>query len=247
MPNTTGAINVATGLKALFSNTTGESNVATGYSALGATPMGTRTSPPASSALGSEHDRQRQRRHRRRRAGSNTTGNNNVATGVNALLANTTGNNNVASGPSALLLNTTGSANVAIGRNAGQEPDHRLQQRRHRQRRQAGEAGTIRIGTNDTQTATYIAGISGTTLGGAPAGGRQRNGQLGIAPAAVGVRGVARGDRRAAAAPGRPASRAGEGRLIEAVLRTERPRRLRPATARATLPAWGVSGGSIES
>ena len=63
------------------------------------------------------------------------------------------------------------------------------------------EAGTIRIGTDDKQTATYIAGISGTTLGGAaqPVVVKS-NGQLGTAPAALGVHGIARGDRRAAAA-----------------------------------------------
>ena len=63
---------------------------------------------------------------------------------------------------------TTGSDNIDVG-NTGK----------------AGEAGTIRIGTNGTQTATDIAGISGTPLGGAaqPVVVKS-NGQLGTAPAA---------------------------------------------------------------
>ena len=49
----------------------------------------------------------------------------------------------------------------------------------------AGESGTIRIGNNSNQTATFIAGISGTTLGGTPQPVVVKsNGQLGTAPAA---------------------------------------------------------------
>ena len=87
---------------------------------------------------------------------------------VNALL-NTTGSRNVALGLKRRAKNlTTGSNNVDIA-NAGK----------------AGEAGTIRIGTADKQTATFIAGISGTTLGGAAQPVVvNSNGQLGTAPAA---------------------------------------------------------------
>ena len=97
--------------------------------------------------------------------GENVNGNNNVATGFNALL-NTTGNNNVALGASAGKNLTTGSNNVAIA-NPGK----------------AGDSGTIRIGGGN-QTATFIAGIRGTNVGGtAQPVVVNSNGKLGTAPA----------------------------------------------------------------
>src|SRR5262249_33154613 len=65
-----------------------------------------------------------------------------------ALAHNTTGNYNIAVGASAGSNITTGSSNIEIG-NAGA----------------AGDTSTIRIGTS--QTATYIAGISGRAVTGA--------------------------------------------------------------------------------
>ena len=78
---------------------------------------------------------------------------------------------------------TTGSNNVHIA-NPGQ----------------AGDAGTIRIGTG-AQTATFIAGISGTPLGGVTQPVVvNSNGKLGVAPAAAAGRlGVAEGRRLMAA------------------------------------------------
>ncbi|MDE2097369.1 MAG: hypothetical protein KGL39_09010 [Patescibacteria group bacterium] len=49
---------------------------------------------------------------------SNTTGNGNTASGLNALYSNATGNNNTASGLNALYSNTTGYSNTASGLNA---------------------------------------------------------------------------------------------------------------------------------
>ena len=186
-----------------------------------------------------QHDRQRQHRHRLRRAGRNTTGTDNVATGSGRAVANTTGNSNVATGPDALLINTTGDNNVATGINAllNATGDEQRRPRPHAGKNlttgsnnvdianpgKAGESGTIRIGTDGTQTATFIAGISGTTSAPGPAGGRQRQ------TASSGPRRQPRRPRhrsrrpssgspsaRAPAAPDRAASRAGEGRLIEA-------------------------------
>jgi hypothetical protein len=67
---------------------------------------------------------------------------------VTALSSNTTGSNNLALGRNAGRNLTTGSDNIDIA-NLGR----------------AGEAGTIRIGNNSKQTATFIAGVSGTPLG----------------------------------------------------------------------------------
>ena len=49
---------------------------------------------------------------------SNTTGNNNTASGLNSLYSNTTGSNNTANGHRALYSNTTGVGNVANGVNS---------------------------------------------------------------------------------------------------------------------------------
>ena len=100
------------------------------------------------------------------------------------MFGNTTGDGNVAIGREALSSNPTGSANVALGTNAGQNLTTGSDNVDIANAGKAGESGTIRIGTNNKQTATYIAGISGMTLGGAaqPVVVKS-NGQLGTAPA----------------------------------------------------------------
>ena len=109
---------------------------------------------------------------------------NNLATGFDALNANTTGNNNVASGPRALVSNTTGSNNVALGQNAGQNLTTGSNNIAIAYNGAAGAAGTIRIGTTSTHTATFIAGIRDTNVGGtAQPVVINSNGKLGTAPA----------------------------------------------------------------
>jgi hypothetical protein len=95
---------------------------------------------------------------------SNTTGSNDTATGLDALFRNTSGSNNIALGMSAGSNLTTGSNNIDIG-NQGV----------------AAEANTIRIGTTGTQSATFVAGISGATASGGAAVFVNSNGQLGTA------------------------------------------------------------------
>ena len=140
--------NTAEGTDALFSNTFGLGNTATGRQALF----------------------------------SNTTGSANTATGVEALWENTEGHDNTANGNRALfhsngvgntangvyaLFSNTGGFNIALGYLAGQNlttGDYNID---------IGnqgvdfEANTIRIG-DANQTNTYIAGISGVTVSGAP-------------------------------------------------------------------------------
>ena len=91
----------------------------------------------------------------------NNTGNNNTAAGSLALLPSTTGNDNIAIGLAAALNVSTGSNNIHIG-NQGLPADTAL----------------IRIGTGGTQTATFIAGISGVPVTGVPVT-VDGNGQLG--------------------------------------------------------------------
>src|ERR1019366_1194909 len=92
----------------------------------------------------------------------NTTGGENTATGVEALFSNTTGEDNTAAGAFALSRNTTGGSNIGIGANAGANLTTGDNNIDIGNGGVAGESNTIRIGTQGTQTATYIAGIFGT-------------------------------------------------------------------------------------
>ena len=97
----------------------------------------------------------------------NTTGVENTANGALALVANTTGNNNIAFGVDAGINLTTGDNNIDIGN-----------------RGVAAEANTVRIGTQGTQTKTFMAGIYGTAISGTPVK-INSSGQLGVAPSSA--------------------------------------------------------------
>ena len=164
LSNTTGLFNTATGAGALLSNTTGNMNTANGEDALYFNTTGNDNTANGNFALT-----------------NNTTGNDNTATGFDALLSNTTGNSNTANGQDALHFNTTGSGNtadgvsalrnneagsenIALGFNAGLNlirGDNNIYIASHGHKR---ESNAIHIGINGIQTATYIVGISGTTV-----------------------------------------------------------------------------------
>jgi hypothetical protein len=162
--NNTGDRNTATGAFALWSNTTGEGNAANGNIALLSNTTGSVNTANGWEALV-----------------SNTTGDGNTASGFEALASNTTGSFNVANGPDALVNNTTGGSNIALGDSAGfnlTTGDFNID---IGNAGVADEANTIRIGTQGTQTRTFIAGISGAAVAGA-AVKVNANGQLGVAP-----------------------------------------------------------------
>jgi hypothetical protein len=182
--NTQGTFNTATGVNALFSNTTGIANTATGHEALLNNTTGFGNTANGSSALK-----------------SNTTGRINVAMGFDALFHNTTGNGNTANGPSALFNNTTGTENTADGLNAlvnnttgnqnialGVEAGENLTTGSNNidigNAGVFGDANTIRIGTQGTQTKTFIAGVNGAAVMGA-AVKVNAAGQIGTAPSAA--------------------------------------------------------------
>ena len=145
--NTTGSNNTANGLNALFSNTTGSNNTANGLNALSSNTTGGTNTANGYGALT-----------------SNTTGDRNTAVGQSALTSNTTGINNTALGLFALG-NTTGHDNIGVGAFAGQNlttGDFNID---ILATGVPGESNTIRIG-DATQTATYIAGISGAVVPG---------------------------------------------------------------------------------
>jgi uncharacterized coiled-coil protein SlyX len=145
--NANGFGNTATGVDALYFNTSGVGNTATGDHALHDNTIGANNTATGSSAL---YD--------------NTTGVRNTATGSDALADNTTGNYNTATGFYALLRNTTGNKNIALGFKAGMNLTAGDNNIEIGNLGVAGDNNTIRIGTQGTQSATFIAGISGATV-----------------------------------------------------------------------------------
>jgi len=150
--NTTGGANTAAGYQALFNNTTGSYNTATGYAALGASTTGSYNTAQGRYALS-----------------NNITGNGNTVVGAGALKSNTMGSNNTAAGITALSNNTSGDSNIAIGAAAGMNLTTGSNNINIGNVGVAGESGVIRIGTSvpkPLQTATYIAGIYGSSVSG---------------------------------------------------------------------------------
>ena len=157
--NTNGYDNTASGYQALYANATGSLNTADGYQALYANTGGTRNTAMGYSALG-----------------NNSNGGDNTAIGYNALGVNSTGGGNVAIGEHALADNN-GTSSTAVGFDACPDQFERQLQHRHWVMEpvtqsapgnnnnieifdpgSAGDDSTIRIGTQGTQTTTYIAG-----------------------------------------------------------------------------------------
>ena len=178
--NTTGSSNTATGVSALLSNTTGNDNTAGGVSALLSNTIGAENTAIGASALVFNTTGENNTANGVNALYSNTTGVNNTANGVNALYNNTTGRNNTAvgfnalrntvgegntaNGFRALVHNTTGKGNIALGNNAGENLTTGNNNIEIGNPGVAGEANAIHIGKEGTQTATFIAGISGTAV-----------------------------------------------------------------------------------
>ena len=114
----------------------------------------------------------------------NTSGSNNVASGVNALYTNQRGRDNTAEGFQALK-NNTGSSNIAMGSSAGVNLTSGGNNIDIGNQGVAGDSNTIRIGGHTPnfgfQTATFIAGIHGVAVTGT-AVVVSSSGQLGVAP-----------------------------------------------------------------
>jgi hypothetical protein len=146
--NTTGVNNTATGDDALTANLTGFNNTANGWHALDSNTIGVKNTGIACDALS-----------------ANTTGSNNTAVGTRSLVRNTAGSSNVAVGIQAGE-NINGSNNVVLGANAGRNLSNSNNNIDIGNAGVAGESNTIRIGTVGFNTATFIAGISGTAVTG---------------------------------------------------------------------------------
>ena len=178
--NTTGTNNDAFGVDALFSNTTGFNNSAFGDGTLAANTTGANNSAFGASALNANTMGLDNSAFGFFALQMNTTGLHNSAFGENALLFSTTGQFNsafgyhalqnltsgdsdIAIGATAGLSLTTGSSNIYIGADSGA----------------SSESNAIRIGTTGTQTAAFIAGISGVTSASGVAVFVNPSGQLG--------------------------------------------------------------------
>jgi trimeric autotransporter adhesin len=199
--NTTGIRNTATGFAALQSNTTGERNTATGRAALANNATGSNNTADGQNALFSNSTGIQNtatgsfamvfnttgNQNTAEGYGAmlfNTTGNQNTGTGYFAVYQNTTGNNNTGHGYSALLNNTTGVGNIALGNFAGSNLTTGNNNIDIGNVGVAAEANTIRIGSQGTQTKTFIAGIHGAGVTGV-AVKINAAGQLGTAPSSA--------------------------------------------------------------
>ena len=159
--NTTGVSNTGTGFQSLYWNTVGNENTATGIGALFNNTTGNQNTAEGSSALY-----------------YNTTGRQNAAFGAQALIY-TTGDLNTAVGYEALYLNTTGNNNIALGYYSGANVTTGGYNIDIGNPAVTGDSGIIRIGNTGYQTATFIAGISGTTVAAGTSVVIDSNGQLG--------------------------------------------------------------------
>jgi hypothetical protein len=176
--NTTGSNNTATGLEALFYNTIGGSNTAIGRDALLYNTGGSANTANGYQALYSNKTAFWNTAMGSRALFSNETGFSNTANGYQALYLNETGGGNTANGVQALY-RTTGGSNIALGFQAGVNLTTGSNNIDIGNKGVAAEANTIRIGTAGTQTATFIAGISGKTAAGGIPVIVNTNGKLG--------------------------------------------------------------------
>jgi trimeric autotransporter adhesin len=159
--NTTGERNTATGRAALANNTTGNFNTAAGQNALFFNSIGIQNTATGSSALVFNTTGNQNTADGYGAMVFNTIGNQNTASGYFAVYQNTTGNNNTGTGYSALLNNTTGNQNIALGNFAGSNLTTGNNNIDIGNMGVAAETNTIRIGTQGTQTRTFVAGVSG--------------------------------------------------------------------------------------
>lgn len=181
--NIDGAQNTATGAEALFSNTSGSGNTAIGFQALYKNIDGTANTASGQNALYFNTAGIYNTASGYQALQDNRTGNSNTALGLQALLRNNTGHENTAIGQQALTTNTTGRNNIALGILAGANLTTGSYNIDIGHQGVAGESNTIRLGTQGTQMAMYVAGISGSVLGtGSQPVGVDSSGKLGTPP-----------------------------------------------------------------
>ncbi len=178
--NTTGFNNTALGNNALYSNTTGNRDNAIGEGALQANTTANDNNAMGVNALTDNTTGSLNNAVGNFAMEYSTSGNNNNAMGYGALLRNTTGSDNSAQGYEALAGNTSGNLNIGVGYKAGSSLTTGSNNIDIGNVGVAAEAGKIRIGTQGTQSAAFIAGVAGTNISGGAAVVVSSSGQLGV-------------------------------------------------------------------
>jgi hypothetical protein len=177
--NTTGNGNTADGYSALTANTMGNYNSAFGYKAFAANTTGSYTTAVGAYALGLNITGGYDTAFGAFSLPANTSGTGNTAFGYAALRSTTTGNSNIGFGYQALYLDSTGSNNIAMGYQAASNVNTGSNIIEIGNVGAGGDNNVIKIGTQGTQKATYIAGIAGVTVTGS-AVYVTSSGQLGV-------------------------------------------------------------------
>jgi hypothetical protein len=162
---TSGGSNTAIGTFSQNATTTGSVNTSVGSGSLSANTTGNGNVAIGNSAMS-----------------RNTTSGDNTAVGLNALFF-TTGGSNTAVGSNALATNTTGTGNIGIGYFAGSNISSGSNNIHIGISAPGNESNTIRIG--NTQTATFLAGVSGVTVASGVQVYIDANGQLGTLTSSV--------------------------------------------------------------
>jgi hypothetical protein len=161
--NTTGYLNTAAGAYALAANTTGGTNTAFGVAALLLNTVGVDNTAIGGGALRDNLFGERNTAAGRSALGDNASGFGNTAVGYDALRGSTSNHNNTAVGTEALRNLDEGDLNVALGFGAGEDLEDGHDNIYIGNSGETTESDTIRIG--DTQTATFVAGVRGTSVG----------------------------------------------------------------------------------
>jgi hypothetical protein len=177
--NTTGAANTASGVSAMQGNTTGSNNTAAGYVALANNSTGSYLTAMGAFALESSSTGGYDTALGAYALVSDTTGSGNSAFGYAGLRAVTTGSNNIGFGYQTLYSNSTGSNNIAMGYQGGYYVLNGSNNIEIGSLGEYADQNLIRIGTQDKQTKTFIAGVSGSQVTGS-AVYVTSSGQLGV-------------------------------------------------------------------
>lgn len=173
---TTGNSNTGLGYNSLLSCTTGSANTAIGTFSQNDTTVGSANTSVGAGSLTSNTGGGGNVAIGTGAMSFNVNGGNNVAVGLNALFNNSTGDYNTAVGTNALV-STTGANNIGIGLVAGQNITSGSNNIHIGNPAPGNESNTIRIG--NTQTAAYLAGVSGVTVASGVQVYIDGNGQLG--------------------------------------------------------------------
>ncbi|MGD0208952.1 MAG: tail fiber domain-containing protein [Verrucomicrobiota bacterium] len=176
--NTSGSNNTANGYQALYANYTGYNNTANGVQALYYGHWGYNNTANGFQALYYNNVGGANTANGVQALFSNSTGSANTANGADALFSNAIGVANTAEGSSALYYNT-GNFNSALGYMAGYNVTNGSYNIEIGNQGVASDTSIIRIGTQGTQTNTYIAGIYGATAASGVAVYVNSSGQLG--------------------------------------------------------------------